>query len=274
MRRQGKDQLAVVFAQLAAAEREHVDSVTRWSRSGRAKDPDPALVRWEAPETIDVETAAEVKSSHLMTPYHALAMAVRNEERAFAFWSYLAAYSEDPEIKQASESMAKEELGHVATLRKERRRAYHREHDRKEGSQPELTASPVDARRLELRLAAQLTDLERRLSEPAAVHTRELSTRRCGWPTKPATSAAFRRRANGATRKPSPRRWQTRISRARGALGRRGAPREVARTRGEGDLATGLAPFALLRLRRPIDELQFRGGGRDGSRRRSSGPAG
>src|SRR5581483_5216903 len=103
-----------------------------------------------------------------------LAMAVRNEERTFAFWSYLAAYSADPEIKQASESMVKEELGHVATLRKERRSAYHREHDRKERSEPNLEASPVDARRLELRLAAQLGDLERRLSGPAAVRTREL----------------------------------------------------------------------------------------------------
>jgi rubrerythrin len=174
MLRQGKDQLAVVFTQLAAAEREHIDSVAQWSQSRRGKAPDPAMVRWEAPETFDPETAAEVKSSRLMTPYRALAMAVRNEERAFAFWSYLAAYSADPEIKKASESMAKEELGHIATLRKERRRAYHREHDRKERGEPDRAASPVDARKLELRLAAQLADLERRLFGPAAVRTREL----------------------------------------------------------------------------------------------------
>lgn len=33
------------------------------------------------------------------------------------------------EIKQAAEAMAREELGHVSTLRKERRRAYHQEHE-------------------------------------------------------------------------------------------------------------------------------------------------
>ena len=93
MRLQNKDGLAAVFKQLADAEREHVDSVARWSRSRSGKDPDPAMVRWEAPETLDEEAAAEVKASRLMTPYRALAMAVRNEERAFAFWSYLAAYS-------------------------------------------------------------------------------------------------------------------------------------------------------------------------------------
>lgn len=35
MRGQGKDDLAEVFTKLAAAEREHVDSVTQWSQSRR-----------------------------------------------------------------------------------------------------------------------------------------------------------------------------------------------------------------------------------------------
>ncbi|MCS3727307.1 ferritin-like domain-containing protein [Bradyrhizobium betae] len=173
MRWQGKDDLAEVFTRLAAAERDHVDSVTQWSQSRSGKMPDPAMVRWEAPETLDEEAAAEVKTSRLMTPYRALAMAARNEERAFAFWSYLAAYSADPEIKKASEAMAKEELGHVATLRKERRRAYHREHGRKPDQVP-AQLDRVAARRLELCLGTHLAALERRLEGPAAVRTREL----------------------------------------------------------------------------------------------------
>jgi rubrerythrin len=175
MRRQNKTELAEVFAQLAAAEREHVDSVKRWSQSRRGKAPNPALVRWEAPETFDAETAREIGASLLATPYRALAMAVRNEERAFAFWSYVAAYSDDSEVKQAAEAMAREELGHVSTLRKERRRAYHKEH---EGTEParrgETGAMQIDARELEVRLAAQLADLERGLVGAAAIRTREL----------------------------------------------------------------------------------------------------
>jgi rubrerythrin len=175
MRRQNKDDLSAVFTQLADAEREHVDSVTRWSQSRRGKDPDPALVRWEVPETFDSEAATELKTSRLMTPYRALAMAVRNEERAFAFWSYLAAYSEDPDIKKAAEAMAKEELAHVSILRKERRRAYHREHDRERGEEAgRAAASRIDARRLELRLAGHLSDLQRRLEGQAATRAREL----------------------------------------------------------------------------------------------------
>jgi rubrerythrin len=175
MRRQNKDDLAAVFTKLAVAERDHVDSVTRWSRSRRGKAPDPALVRWEAPGTFDQETATEAKTSRLMTPYRALAMAVRNEERAFAFWSYLAAYAEDPEIKTAAEAMAKEELGHVSTLRKERRRAYHNEHDRKREDETGRAApSQVDARGLELCLAAHLEGTERRLTGPYAARAHEL----------------------------------------------------------------------------------------------------
>jgi rubrerythrin len=173
MKLQNKSDLAEVFARLAAAEREHVDSVTRWSQSRRGKAPDPTLVHWEAPETFDAETAREIGTSRLTTPYRALAMAVRNEERAFAFWSYVAAYSKDSEIKQAAEAMAREELGHVSTLRKERRRAYHKEHQ-EAGRSGRGDMMHIDARALELRLAAQLADLERGLDGMAATRTREL----------------------------------------------------------------------------------------------------
>ncbi|MGX4803285.1 hypothetical protein [Bradyrhizobium guangdongense] len=79
------------------------NSLTRVPLSQSRQGKDPALVRWKAPETFVAETAAEMKNSGLMKPYRALATAVRNEEQAFAFWSYLAAYSEDPQIKKASE---------------------------------------------------------------------------------------------------------------------------------------------------------------------------
>ncbi|MFK4578850.1 rubrerythrin [Bradyrhizobium ottawaense] len=215
MRGQGKADLAEVFTKLAAAEREHVDSVTQWSQSRRGKSPDPALVRWEAPEALAPEAAAEVKTSRLMTPYRALAMAVRNEERAFAFWSYLAAYSKDPDIKRASEAMAREELGHVATLRKERRRAYHHEHERSSADASTPRPPQIDARRLELRLIAQLGDIERRLSGPAARSGHgTCANRRSRWPTPPRASAAFRPPWNERIHWRSPKPWSTATSTA------------------------------------------------------------
>lgn len=174
MRRQNRPELAAVFEDLAAAEREHVDSVTRWSQSRRGKAPDPALVRWDAPETFDSEAAAELRTSKLMTPYRALAMAVRNEERAFAFWSYLAAFADDPEIKKAAETMAGEELGHVATLRKARRQAYRKE----PAAVARLDKAPterIDAAALERRLVGRLEQLEGAFDPVQAAKIRELA---------------------------------------------------------------------------------------------------
>ncbi|CCE02904.1 ferritin family protein [Bradyrhizobium sp. STM 3809] len=156
MARQDRGDLAKVFSDLAAAEREHVDSVATWSHARTGRAPDASLVRWQPPETFDPDAVAEIESSHLMTPYRALSMAVRNEERAFAFWSYLAAYADNAEVRTASEAMAREELGHVATLRKERRRAYHREHDAKRASSAVTSGESVTAGRLEHRLAELL----------------------------------------------------------------------------------------------------------------------
>jgi rubrerythrin len=105
-------------------------------------------------------------------------MAVQNEERAFAFWSYMAASAKTPDIKSASEAMAREELGHVATLRRERRRAYHRERSHascQTGMQRAGSAeSRVNARILKLQLAAYLDGLTHRSSGAVGSRLREL----------------------------------------------------------------------------------------------------
>ena len=195
MEDQGNRDLAVVFADLADAEREHVGSVTRWSQLRLGKPPDPTLVRWQAPETLNAEVTAEIKTSRLITPYQALAVAVQNEERAFAFWSYMAAFAKDPNIKTAAEGMAHEELGHVATLRRERRRAYHREHPRKSDGAAQrsagVTEDKMDARMLELRLAAQLTDLEHHDWEAAGNRLRELREETLGMAEEAAGIGSF-----------------------------------------------------------------------------------
>lgn len=251
MRGQGKDDLAEVFTHLAAAEREHVDSVTQWSQSRRGKRPDPAMVRWEAPEAFAPEAAAEVKTSRLMTPYRALAIAVRNEERAFAFWSYLAAYSHDPEVKKASEAMAKEELGHVATLRKERRRAYHQQHER-DIAEASTTPQPlIDARRLEFRLAAQLGEIEQRQSGPAAVRTRDSPAgKQDGGRRRRLRQLSGLHGTKGPTGdRRSPRRGLPRCRRARERCSMRRKPAATCRA---SDLEAGLAAVALGGLNLPM----------------------
>jgi rubrerythrin len=174
MRRLGKVDLAVVFEHLAAEERSHVDSVVRWSKSRVGAPPDPARISWEGPETFDAQTISEITGSALMTPYRALSMAVRNEERAFAFWSYVAAHAYQGPIKRAAETMARQELDHVAKLRKERRRAYHEERRRERPSDDATKPEEIDAGVLEAKLAEHLAKLATGLAGGAGDRADEL----------------------------------------------------------------------------------------------------
>lgn len=151
MKDAGNVELAAVFERLSADEQGHLAQVAHWSEQERGKAPDPALIRWKLPETFDDE-GVSITDPHLLSAYRSLAMAVRNEERAFAFWSYVAAQAGDPEIQQAAEAMAHEELGHVATLRRERRRAFHSVRTRP-GGESGRPAAGQDTASLERQLA-------------------------------------------------------------------------------------------------------------------------
>lgn len=157
MNDEGNPGLAAVFERLSADEKGHLDQVAHWSEQVRGKAPDPALIRWKLPETFDDEGAFTIDPG-LQSAYRALAMAVRNEERAFAFWSHVAAQATVLEIQEAAEVMAREELDHVATLRRERRRAFHAGRSRADGES--AGGEPVqDAAFLESRLADLLDAL-------------------------------------------------------------------------------------------------------------------
>jgi rubrerythrin len=119
--------LAKVFDALVLEESDHLSKVREWSKAfglqGTAIKPD-------APETMFDDEGAGIMAPELLSAYRAFSMAVRNEERAFMFWTYVSAHARSDEIKQAAERMAREELGHVARLRRERRKAFHLERDK------------------------------------------------------------------------------------------------------------------------------------------------
>jgi rubrerythrin len=178
MRQEGNPALAEVFERLSADEQGHMDSVMHWSEDQRGKAPDPSLIRWRFPETFDDE-GISTTDPRLVSAYRALATAVRNEERAFAFWAYVAAHAGSPEIQRAAETMAHEELGHVAALRRERRRAFREERS------ASRDAPSRDAAALERQLADLLEPIAaqapvanrlrlRELADEARSHAQEL----------------------------------------------------------------------------------------------------
>ena len=121
LRAEGFEQIAEVFEHLAGLERAHVGQVEQWAsrKDMRAISHEP----WPIPDTFDAPPE-EVARSRLMTPYRVLASAVRHEQRAFAFWTYVAAHANSQDVRRASEKMALEELEHASLLRRERRNAY------------------------------------------------------------------------------------------------------------------------------------------------------
>jgi len=133
MRIQGETGLAELFEFLCHVEGKHAEDVAERSRNLTGRLPDPARIRWELPEKFDDEDA----SSYLLTPYRALAIAVRNEERAFAFFCYMASNSASPGLRELAEQLASDELAHAALLRRERRKAW------RAAGRPELSGLPA-----------------------------------------------------------------------------------------------------------------------------------
>lgn len=119
MRLRGEDALAGIFSFLADIEDKHAAQVEARSVGLTGHPPDPATVGWDLPDDFPEE---EARSASL-SPYRALAIAVRNEERAFAFYSYIAAYA-TPELRRVAEQLANDELEHASLLRRERRKAW------------------------------------------------------------------------------------------------------------------------------------------------------
>lgn len=126
MDRRGEPAVATAFRVMMEEERRHVVAVDRWA--GSLGDPVPAshAFEWHLPTDLS-SSWDEVAGSALLTPYRAFAVAVENEERAFAFYAYLAARAGNERIRAEAEKLGGEELRHAALLRRWRRRAYHRE---------------------------------------------------------------------------------------------------------------------------------------------------
>lgn len=120
MRIQNEESLGALFTFLAEIEDKHAAEVEARATGITGHPPDPTNMPWEVPENFDEE---EARSAGL-SPYRALAIAVRNEERAFVFYTYVAASAATPALQRLAEQFALDELGHASLLRRERRKAW------------------------------------------------------------------------------------------------------------------------------------------------------
>ncbi|WP_296713331.1 ferritin family protein [Rhodoblastus sp.] len=157
MARQGDMEMTALFDSLAGMEDRHASQIGDRSLELLGHRPDIAHVKWETPPGYDQDEARGAE----LGAYEALAFAVRNEERAFAFYSYLSAEAESDEIRAMAENFALEELQHAALLRQYRRRAFHKK-------RPATFEIPTNVD--ELRALARLWDAEAAAAHAGLAH--------------------------------------------------------------------------------------------------------
>lgn len=154
MNHRGERETAAVFQEMRAIEQGHVDWVERQAASFGRRLPPAADFAWLLPADLG-DSWKEAQHSLLLTPYRALAIAVDNEERAFALYSYIAANAEDREVAQQAEALAREELAHAAALRVRRRHAYHEAFPQRRPAPDSSAETPQELHALDARLARE-----------------------------------------------------------------------------------------------------------------------
>ena len=111
----GNLDVAALFRKLADNERKHADAmVSDLTKRGIAIAPRAALA---AQGNVGLETASNDALHYLMTPYHALEIALENEQRAFDFFTRLASSPLPQEITRLANEFAEGERMHIAFVR-------------------------------------------------------------------------------------------------------------------------------------------------------------
>jgi rubrerythrin len=106
-------ELVAVFRDLARAEGIHRDEIRRLAGEAGVDAVAHAgrMAKWhkgESPEEVDAGAA-----HYLMTPWHALQLALAGEQRALDFFTSVVATAKDAKIRKLAEEFVEEEAEHV-----------------------------------------------------------------------------------------------------------------------------------------------------------------
>ena len=148
----GNDGTSSAFARISALHR------ASEAAGPASADRPPSAV----PPIFEDEELGEVR---LVSPYMAYSLAVRNSERAFAYWTHISANAPDPAVREEAERLAADELGRIRTLRGERRRMFHEERSRDGRRETPRPASVAELRREAAAQESRLAGLHERIAE-------------------------------------------------------------------------------------------------------------
>jgi rubrerythrin len=110
----GNPAVAEVFARLAGFEAEHLEALL--ARTAGIALPALAAHEYRWLDAGAPETAARELVFRLMTPHHALRIALRAEQRAQAFFEQVLMTAADPALRSLAREMAADEGEHSAML--------------------------------------------------------------------------------------------------------------------------------------------------------------
>ncbi len=107
-------EVAELFHKLAAIEAKHIANV---EVMGEGREL-PHISLWEPPwdDAESPEALAHDEVHYLMTPYHALSLALIAERRAAAFFARMAEDAEDEEVRRMAARLRDQEQEHVALM--------------------------------------------------------------------------------------------------------------------------------------------------------------
>lgn len=104
-------ELAAVFRDLSRAEALHRDEIRRLAGDIDVVEHANRMAKWkrgDSPEEVDLGSA-----HYLMTPWHALQLALAGEQRALAFFTSIVESTQDAEVKKMAAEFVEEEAEHV-----------------------------------------------------------------------------------------------------------------------------------------------------------------
>lgn len=110
----GNDEVSALFRKLAAFEAEHLETLQ--ARTAGLALPQIGTGEYAWLDASAPETAARELVYRLLTPRHALGIALEAERRAQAFFAGVFATAEDPGLRALAQEMAAEEQGHIAMV--------------------------------------------------------------------------------------------------------------------------------------------------------------
>jgi rubrerythrin len=104
-------ELVAVFRNLSRAEAIHRDEICRLAEGIDVVAHARMMAKWNRGESPEAASLGE--AHYLMTPWHALQLALAAEHRALAFFKSVAESAKDPAIKKLADEFVEEEAEHV-----------------------------------------------------------------------------------------------------------------------------------------------------------------